>query len=59
MDIKLKYRNVFYSLYQSSKGLLAYTLYSRYNIQPTEAVEFINQYEKRVLLRLIMSSVSV
>lgn len=52
MDIKLKYRNVFYSLYQSSKGLLAYTLYSRYNIQPTEAVEFINQYEKEGIITI-------
>lgn len=52
MDIKLKYRNVFCSLYQSSKGLLAYTLYSRYNIQPTEAVEFINQYEKQGIITI-------
>ena len=44
MDIKSKYREVFNDLYRSEKGLLAFTLYSRYNIQPSEAVEFINYY---------------
>lgn len=51
MDIK-KYMDVFYSLYQSSKGLLAYTLYSRYNIQPADAVEFVNQYEKQGIITI-------
>lgn len=44
MDIELKYRKVFYDLYKSDKGLLAYTLYNRFNIQPTDAIEFIRKY---------------
>lgn len=44
MDIKFKYREVFNDLYRSEKGLMAFTLYGRYNIQPSEAVEFINYY---------------
>ena len=45
MDIKLKYREVFNDLYKNERGLMSFTLYSRYNIQPSEAVEFINYYE--------------
>lgn len=52
MDIRLKYRKVFYDLYKSSKGLLAYTLYSRYSVQPTEAIEFINQYVKQGIISI-------
>lgn len=52
MDIKLKYRKVFYDLYKSSKGLLAYTLYKRYNVQPTDAIEFINQYVKQGIITI-------
>lgn len=44
MDIKSKYREIFNDLYRSEKGLMAFTLYGRYNIQPSEAVEFINYY---------------
>ena len=46
MDIKCKHREVFNDLYKSENGLMAFTLYSRYNIQPSEAVAFINYYEK-------------
>ena len=52
MDIKLKYKKVFYDLYKSSKGLLAYTLYKRYNVQPTDAIEFINQYVKQGIITI-------
>lgn len=50
MDIKRKYRKVFYDLYKSSNGLYAYTLYSRYNIQPSEVIEFINKYERAEII---------
>lgn len=46
MDIKFRHREVFNDLYKSERGLMAFTLYSRYNIQPSEAVAFINYYEK-------------
>ncbi len=45
MDIKLKYRYIFYDLFKSDNGLLAYTLHRRYQIEPSEAVDFMNQYE--------------
>lgn len=50
MDIKIKYRSIFKDLYQSNKGLLAYTLYSRYGIEPTEAIDFVSYYEKEGIL---------
>lgn len=59
MDIKLKYRNVFYSLYQSSKGLLAYTFIVGIIFNPLKLLSLLISMKKRVLLRLIMSSVSV
>ena len=52
MDIKLKYREVFNDLYRSEKGLMAFTLYSRYNIPPSEAVEFINYYENLEIISI-------
>lgn len=45
MDIKRKYYNIFESLFYSNNGLLAYTLYGRFRLQPTEAVDFINKYK--------------
>ena len=56
MDIKLKYREVFNDLYRSEKGLMAFTLYSRYNIPPSEAVEFINYYENLEIISIDQSS---
>ena len=52
MDIKFKYREVFNDLYRSEKGLMAFTLYSRYNIPPSEAVEFINYYENLEIISI-------
>jgi hypothetical protein len=46
MDIKLKYRKIFLDLFDSEKGLFAYTLYSRYAVQPSEAIDFIDIYKK-------------
>lgn len=45
MDIKVKYKKVFSDLYKSVNGLLAYTLYSRYSLMPSEAIDFINTYQ--------------
>lgn len=50
MDIKLKYRKIFVDLFDSEKGLFAYTLYSRHAIQPSEAIEFIDFYKKEGII---------
>lgn len=46
MDIKRNYYKIFESLYYSNNGLLAYTLYSRFRLQPTEAIDFIDKYKE-------------
>lgn len=50
MDIKSKYRYIFNDLFSSDNGLFAYTLHSRYHLQPSEAVAFMDQYEKEGLI---------
>lgn len=50
MDIKQKYRHIWNDLYSSETGLLAYTLHRRYHLQPSEAVAFMDQYEKEGLI---------
>ena len=50
MDIKQKYRHIWKDLYSSETGLLAYTLHRRYHLQPSEAVAFMDQYEKEGLI---------
>lgn len=50
MDIKQKYRHIWNDLYGSETGLLAYTLHRRYHLQPSEAVAFMDQYEKEGLI---------
>lgn len=52
MDIKLKYRKIFLDLFDSEKGLFAYTLYSRYAVHPSEAIDFIDLYEKDGILSI-------
>lgn len=42
----MKYRLVLDALYRSANGLLAFTLYGRYHLQPEEAVDFIDRYSK-------------
>lgn len=46
MDINSKQRRVFTDLFASTTGLLVYTLYSRYRLEPSEAVEFIHHYQQ-------------
>ena len=50
MDINQKYRAVFYDLYATPKGLFAYTLYSRYDIKPSEAMVFMDKYAKEGII---------
>lgn len=46
MDIERKIKDVFVALFGASNGLLAYTLYSRFRLMPSEAVDFINKYSE-------------
>ncbi len=50
MDISRKYKDIFYGLYVSSKGLLAYTLYSRYALEPSDAIDFIDRYVREGII---------
>ncbi len=52
MDIKIKYKNIFQDLYNKDKGLLAYTLYSRYHIEPSEIVDFMIQYRNEGIIQI-------
>lgn len=45
MGINSKLKKVFIDLYSSDSGLLVYTLYSRYGLEPSEAIEFIRKYK--------------
>lgn len=50
MDISRKYKKVFSDLYASDNGLLFYTLYSRYGIEPSEAIDFTTKYESEDII---------
>lgn len=52
MDIKSKYKDVLIDLFYAEKGLLAYTLYGRYKITPSEIVSFINEYKNQGYLQI-------
>lgn len=45
MNLSDIYRAVFNDLFQSPQGLQPYTLYSRYGLQPDDAVDFILKYK--------------
>lgn len=44
MDIRFIYKNIFEDLYSNRIGLQLYTLYRRYNLSPSKAIDFINTY---------------
>lgn len=50
MDTEILYRNIFLDLFKSDNGLLAFTLYSRYGLLPSQAMEFIGEYEKEEVI---------
>lgn len=52
MDIKSKYKDVLLDLFYSEKGLLAFTLYGRYAISPSEIIGFINEYRNQGYLQV-------
>lgn len=46
MDISSKIKQVLIDLYSSTKGLYAYSLYSRYGLTPSEALGFMDSYKE-------------
>lgn len=47
MDIKRRYIQLFLDLNSSSNGLLGFTISNRYNLSPTDVVDFILEYQKK------------
>lgn len=47
MDIKRKYIQLFLDLNKSEKGLLGFTLSNRYNLNATDIISFIIEYQKK------------
>lgn len=47
MDISSKKRQVLIDLFSSPRGLYAYTLYGRYGLSPSDALSFIEEYQKK------------
>lgn len=47
MEIQKKYIQLFYDLNLSEKGLLAFTVHSRYNLTPTDVISFISIYKEK------------
>ena len=52
MDINSKYKRILIDLFSSPRGLFAYTLYSRYGITPSEAVAFVDEYQKSGIIQV-------
>lgn len=50
MTINKIYIKIFFDLYKSDKGLFAYTLYSRYGLKPSKAIEFLNEYTQKEVI---------
>lgn len=50
MGISNKYKKVLSDLYSSEGGLLVYTLYSRYGVEPSEAIDFIRHYQAEEII---------
>lgn len=49
--INYRYADIFQALYESRNGLRIYTLYSRFDLQPSEAIVFIRTYSNRNIIR--------
>ncbi len=46
-------KEIFRDLYKSEVGLLIYTLYGRYGIEPDEAITFIDTYSRKKIIEVI------
>lgn len=44
MDIRFVYKKIFEDLFANRKGLQLYTMYKRYGLSPSKAIDFINEY---------------
>ena len=52
MDINSKYKQILIDLFSSPRGLFAYTLYGRYGLTPSEAVGFVEDYQKSGIVQV-------
>ena len=52
MDINSKYKQILIDLFSSPRGLFAYTLYGRYGLTPSEAVAFVEEYQKSGIIQV-------
>lgn len=49
--INYRYADILQALYESRNGLRIYTLYSRFDLLPSEALVFIRQYSNRDIIK--------